>query len=203
MPEGYPGLKKHLPSLNLAGDAVVLVPFCGKSNDLIYLSERYDKVIGIEVSDDAIQEFLTDNHLSAATESFAGFTIYQTGNMELWCGDFLKLPGQKFPVIDLIYDKGALAALPPGRRITYAEKILSLTTAGSQILLHHFIYNQDEMNGPPFSVSGKEVRELYGKKFDLHILEDRFLNPERFKKFEKRGLKSGLKERFLHFTPKN
>lgn len=203
MPGGYPGLIKHWASLKIPPSATVIVPFCGKSRDLIHLSKHCARVIGVEISEVAIHEFLTDNNLHAEHSSYKGFKIFKTGNMELWCGDFLKLPVQKIPVPDLIYDKAALVALPPEKRGAYAEKVLALSIPETRILLHHFIYNQDEMPGPPFSVTKEEIRILFGKNIDPVILEEQYLDLDHFKKFRNRGLKSGFKERFLIFTPGN
>ncbi len=203
MPGGYPGLMKHWSSLKISPTATVMVPFCGKSRDLIYLSKHCGRVMGVEISEVAVHEFLEDNSLDAEISSYKEFKIFRTGNIELWCGDFLKLPAQKVPLPDLIYDKAALVALSPDKRTAYAEKILELSRPDTGILLHHFMYNQDEMPGPPFSVSKEEIRKLFGKNIDPVILEEQYLNLDHFKKFINRGLRSGFKERFLIFTPEN
>lgn len=114
----------------------------------------------------------------------------------------MKLPAHKLPAIDLIYDKAALVALPSEKRPKYAEKLLSLCSDSTFIMLHHFIYNQDEMPGPPFSVSVRELNAYFGDMFKAEILEKSELELNRFKKFQYRGLKSGLMERFILFTSK-
>lgn len=190
MDGGYPGLEKHWPSLQLSSQAIVFVPLCGKTKDLLFLSEQCSKVIGVEISEIAIHQFLTENNLKARSSSFAEFTIYQTKNIQLWNGDFFKLPKHKLAPFDLIYDKAALIALPPEIRKQYAKKILSFSSEHTQILLHLFEYNQEEMNGPPFSVSIREIEERFGEKFVLKILEKKELNINNYKKFENRGLQS-------------
>jgi thiopurine S-methyltransferase len=202
MPDGYPGLRIHWNSLEISADARVLVPLCGKTPDMAWLASKTAKVTGVEISDKAIDEFLSEYNLKAKKESFADFTIYKTRGIDLWCGDFFKLPAHKFNDTNLIYDKAALVALPEPMRKRYAEKICSLSSAQTKVLLHHFEYPQNEMNGPPFSVSEEEIDILFGRKFDIHVLEKNPLNIREYQKFLKRGLKSHLIEYLLLLSTK-
>lgn len=201
MPEGYPGLKKYWSELNLPPNPNVLVPLCGKSLDMIFLRNEGANVTGVEVSVKAIKSFFKENELDFETESFAGFTIYQAEGIAIWQGDFLKFPESKFN-FDLIYDKAALVALPPEKRRSYAEKLLNLSTPETKLLLHHFIYPQDEMNGPPFSVGESEIEEYFGVHFTSDLLEENIIPPEHFTPFYRRGLRSAITERFLLFNPR-
>ncbi len=45
-----------------SGDSI-FVPLCGKSQDMVYLLEQGFKVIGVEVSQLAIEQFFSENHL--------------------------------------------------------------------------------------------------------------------------------------------
>lgn len=202
MDSGYPGLERNWPSIGLDEGPVVLVPLCGKSKDLIWLSKHCRQVVGVEISSVAVQDFLNENNLEASGSTFAEFTIYQTGNIQIWNGDFFKLPGHKLPNVDLIYDKAALTALPPKMREQYASKVLGLVSPRTQILLHLFEYNQEEMNGPPFSVPIKEAKKHFGEKFDLKILEQKKLNINNYKKFQNRGLRSYFIEILSLLLPK-
>lgn len=197
MPEGYPGLKKYWPDLQPENISTVLVPLCGKSVDLLWLSQHADAVTGVEVSEKAILEFMQEHNRDWTKEESGKFMIYKTGNIQLWCGDFMALPARKLPRFDLIYDKAALVALPLQMRKRYTEKILSLCSDTTIYLLHHFFYNQNEMNGPPFSVSSKEISEYFGDFFKIRVLSSIENTPRRFPKFAKRGLKSALNEQFL------
>lgn len=190
MENGYPGLAKHWNSLDFNDHSAVLVPLCGKSKDLIWLSEHCQKVVGVEISELAVEQFLDENSLRAKTSFFADFKIYQTKNIELWNGDFFKLPKKNLPTFDLVYDRAALVALPPDMRQRYAAKILNLISTNTQILLHHFEYQQREMAGPPFSVSVDEINKLYGHCFHLQILEKQDLDINYYKKFQNQGLQS-------------
>lgn len=202
MENGYPGLEKHWGSVTLDKNPAVLVPLCGKSKDLIWLSEHCDQVVGVEISTLAVDQFFRENSLQAKKSTFADFTIYQANNIEIWNGDFFKLPKQKLPEFNLMYDRAAMVALPPEMRKQYAAKILELISANTQILLHQFYYRQEEMPGPPFSVSPEEVIKLYGKFFDINVLERNELNLNNFKKFQNRGLQSYFIEILSLLLPK-
>ncbi|MCC5907408.1 MAG: thiopurine S-methyltransferase [Balneolaceae bacterium] len=202
MPGGYPGLRNHWDALNISTEAQILVPLCGKTPDMVWLATKTDKVTGVEISEKAIREFFDEQNLTTEQERFANFTIFKTRNIELWCGDFFKLPEHKFPETVLIYDKAALQALPEPMRIRYAEKIISICSPSSKILLHHFTYAQNEMNGPPFSVSSDEIQSLFGNKFEIQILEQNNLDIHNYQKFWKRGLKSNFIEYLLLLSPK-
>lgn len=189
MEQGYPGLRENWKHLEL-NQPIVFVPLCGKSKDLIFLSDNCQKVIGVEISLIAVQEFLQENNLNAEMRSFGSFKIFRSGNIEIWQGDFFKLPLQKLPSFDLTYDKAALIALPPSKRQEYAAKILEMASHSTKILLHLFEYRQEEMTGPPFSVTVDEVHELFGKQFSIQILQKNYLNLDNYKKFQNRGLNS-------------
>lgn len=190
MEDAYPGLEKQWNSISINEQSAVFVPLCGKSKDLIWLSERCEQVVGVEISELAVKQFLDENYLDATISSFADFKIYQTKNIELWNGDFFKLPEHKLPSFDLVYDKAALIALSPDMRQRYVDKILNLVSVNTQILLHHFVYQQSEMTGPPFSVSIDDINTLYGQHFNLQILEKQDLGTDYYKKFQNRGLRS-------------
>ncbi|MEX0662667.1 MAG: thiopurine S-methyltransferase [Balneolaceae bacterium] len=202
LPEGYPGLQKYWHHLDITDHPVVLVPLCGKSIDMVWMEEQGGTVIGVEISEKAILDFLDENNREYKTNTFANFTIYQTGKIHLWCGDFMKLPKHKLPKINLIFDKGALIALPPKMRISYFYKIKELAGNSTKILLQHFEYPQNQMPGPPFSVSEEEIENAFKATFSIHLLESNNIKPETFPKFQRRGLNSIIVEQLLFLEPK-
>ncbi len=197
MPGGYPGLRTHWKKLPLPQNPHVFVPLCGKTEDMIWLSSNAGRVTGVEISEKAVREFFHENGLEPETSSFAGFTIYKSQNIEIWCGDFQKFPEHKIDPVDLIYDKAALVALPERMRASYCRKAKELSHSKTALLLHHFDYNQNEMPGPPFSVPLKEVENYFGSDYKITLLEKNSLDIEQFQKFTKRGLKSYLIEYLL------
>lgn len=204
MPGGYPGLQKYWESLSIHESPRVLVPLCGKSEDLDFLCRHASRVVGIEVSETAVNDYFRERGIVPEKNSSHGFSVFAHNNLELWCGNFFRFPEKYHEPFTLIYDKAALIALPEEKRVRYAQKIINLTNrhSASGILLHHFEYDQSEMNGPPFSVPLSEVESYYDSHFSITILEELEVNPLRFEKFMRRGLKSILKERFLFLRAK-
>lgn len=199
MPAGYPGLKRYWAQLDLPSNPTVLVPLCGKTVDMTWLEQQGATVIGSEISKEAILEFMEENKRDYSTESYADFTIYQTGDIQIWRGDFMKLPVTKLPTIDLIYDKAALVALPPDKRAPYMKKVLNFCSNDTRILLHHFEYPQEEMPGPPFSVPHTEVQSYIDSSFQTTILEANTIPLDNFEKFKRRGLQTPMKEQLIFF----
>lgn len=202
MDGGYPELAEKWDTFAFGPETCVHVPLCGMSEDLLFLASKCRKVIGSEISEEAVKRLFDRAGLTPETEKQGNFTIWRSGNIEIRQGDFFKLPAKPFAEISLIYDKAALVALPKEMRKRYATKLSELSYQSASILLHHFIYDQSEMNGPPFSVSDEEVTELFGEQFSIDILSRNILNPHRFPKFVQRGLSGAFHERFLLLTPK-
>lgn len=195
--EVYPGLVNNLTQINLPDKFTCLVPLCGKSLDMVWLSSLAGKVIGVEISEKAVKSFFLENGLPVQEQSYSGFKIFRSGNIEIWCGDFMKLPLQKIPEIDLIYDKAALVALPSNMRKKYIAKIHSLSNPHTHILLHYFTYNQNEIQGPPFSISQEEIKKGFEPPFNTRILDEKIMSDEFIQKFKKRGLKTHFIEYLL------
>jgi thiopurine S-methyltransferase len=199
---GYPGLRKYWQNLPIPKSPEVLVPLSGKSEDMRWIAECGGRITGVEISEIAVQQFFSRMEQKPKKISFANFDIYTLNNITIWCGDFLKLPQNKIPEFNLIYDKAALVALPLQKRKKYVEKVVSVAGPHTHILLHGFSYNQQEMNGPPFSIPEKEVKMLYGSEFSITLLEKNTLNTDKYQKFKKRGLGSHFIEYLLLLSKK-
>lgn len=197
MEKGYPGLSIYWPSLPIPSKPVVLIPLAGKSVDIQWISERAQKVICCEISTIAIEQFFDQHEMEFSKTRFASFEIYHSQNIEFWCGDFMKLPQNKIGEVDLIYDKASIVALPERMRIHYSNKIISLSSDKTKLLMHLLSYDQSEMTGPPFSVDPEEVKRLFSDNFDIHLLHKNSLDIHKFEKFLNRGLKSDLIEYLL------
>jgi thiopurine S-methyltransferase len=196
----YPPLPATWPLLSLTFNPKVLVPLCGKSLDMSWLAKQGCYVIGVEVSQKALQEFMNHHPEEFQRESNYGFPIYKSKKIELWEGDFFKLPYVELPDLDLIYDKASIVAFPPKMRKHYGQKILDLCGNSTQILLQTFEYDQKEMNGPPFSVKKEEIENHFGQQFQISLLREQSKLNE-LSKFQRRGLKSYLTEKIYHLKP--
>lgn len=200
MKEIYPPLPTFWPQLNLPAGARVLVPLCGKSHDLDWLVSRGLNVTGVELSLKALQEVMRRSAKPFTRTESHGFPVFKSESMELWQGDFLRLPNAPFHPVDAVYDKASLVALPAAMRKRYAKKLLELQDSHTQILLQSFEYQQEEMNGPPFSVPEREIKKLFGSSFNLNLLleQSKF---EEVKKFHERGLSSFFIEKVYLLSP--
>lgn len=197
MENGYPGLQKNWHRLGLPQDPVILVPLAGKSKDILWLSQYSAKVIAVEISEIAIQQFFGENGLMPSLETYAGFKLFSSKNITFWQGDFMKLPQKKLPPIDLIYDKASIVALPPSKRNLFVEKLISISTKQTRILMHLLSYPESDMTGPPFSLTLEEIQELFACRFKITELERNELDLKNYKKFRQRGLKSNFFEILL------
>lgn len=168
-----PALALHWPKLGLHKDARVLVPLCGKSLDMVWLAGQGHHVIGAELSEKALQEFLAGQTLKEVSAANAGgFKTFSAGPFELWCGDFFALDAETVKAT-AAYDRAALVAMPPEMQPRYAKKLAELIPKGGQILLIGLDYNSSEMQGPPFAIPQDQVRRLFEADFDVTVLDAR------------------------------
>lgn len=163
-------LLKYFPTLSPRKDQSVLVPLSGKTKDLIWLNEQGLKVHGVELAHKAVEAFLAENNLSAFHQTQdQDFTHYSINNLKISCGDFFKLnTSVKY---DFIYDRASLVALPPEMRIEYARVITDALDTNGKYLLFVYQYNQEQLEGPPFSIDKEEITKLYGAAFNIEMLE--------------------------------
>jgi thiopurine S-methyltransferase len=164
---GY--LRQHWQDLGLGDRGRVFVPLCGKSLDLIWLRDRGHSVVGVELSDIALQAFCMENGISARRRRKQDFDIYEAPNLELRCGDFFALTPAKLGTIAAVYDRAALISWTPDLREPYVEHMTNLTPAGTETLLITLEYPQAQKAGPPFSVPKAEVERLYA---DRHAIQE-------------------------------
>jgi len=178
-----PFLIKHWPAAQAGSSDTVFVPLCGKTKDLIWLADQVKSVIGIELSQTAIEEFFHDNELVPNITEIEDFTVYQCENITLLCGDFFNLTQQILADCQFVYDRASLVALPPEMRKAYVKKLHEIMSDEASRLLITFEYPQHEMAGPPHSVSASEVQILLSDQFNIECLESKNIiaNAQRFK----------------------
>jgi thiopurine S-methyltransferase len=157
-----PHLKQNWSSLELMANSQVFVPFCGKSQDLLWLRQQGYQVIAVELSLLAVESFFAENKLPFHKTQVGEFDLFETDGIQIYCGDFFQFPTDVLSSIHAVYDRASLVALPVEMRFQYAEKMRELLPLHTQILLVSFFYHQHEMDGPPFSVDQQDVIKLYG-----------------------------------------
>lgn len=155
-------LKQNWSSLELPSNCKVFVPFCGKTKDLLWLRQQGHHVIAVELSLIAVEAFFTENKLPVKELQVGEFKLFETDGIQIYCGDFFKLPSNILRGVQAVYDRASLVALPTEMRVQYAEKMRDMLFSSIQILLVAFDYPQHEMQGPPFSVDTTEITTLFG-----------------------------------------
>ncbi len=166
-----PGLLRFWPDLTLAARSRVLVPLCGKSRDLRWLLEQGYRVLGIELSQTAVEAFFSEQQIAASISQRGAFTVYAGEGIELWCGDIFALRAEDVADCTALYDRAALIALPPVMRERYVAHLGSVLPAQCGGLLITLDYDQSKIDGPPFAVADEEVQRLLGPVWGLQTLQ--------------------------------
>lgn len=182
-----PLLQKYWPSLELDKGCRVLVPLCGKSLDMVWLADQGHQVLGVELSPLAIEQFFSENALRPQKHVSPLGTHYVAGNIEIICGDIFKLDAATLATCVGAYDRAALIALPQPMRKRYVDHVYGQLPRQYQGILITLDYPQDQMDGPPFSVSETDVHDLFKPHSNTAVIDRRgILDKE--PKFAERGL---------------
>lgn len=168
----HPGLVEHWSALDVATGGKVLVPLCGKSLDMRWLAERGHPVLGIELSSEAIEQFVGEGAGEVSRYRQGYFEVCRQANVELWCGDFFHFHIDQALEIEAFYDRAALIALPPATRQRYAFHLAQLLPPGARGLLISLTHGSGPAKGPPYSVDREEVQRLLSPNFELTLLEE-------------------------------
>lgn len=181
-----PLLIKYLPHLQLEKGQSIVLPLCGKSIDLQYLHTLGYSVTGIELSPLAIEAFWKSQGSSPMTRDELGFPISYVGSLSLIQADLFRLHPSDLGPVHAVFDRAALIAMPRSMRSAYVSQIKTLAQ-GAPILLITLTYAENEMQGPPFSVSNDEVSALFEPDYIVECLESQ----------EVISLNEGLRQRGL------
>lgn len=139
----------------------VLVPCCGKTEDLAYLASRGHEVLGVELVEEAVAAFFREHDITPEVDEPWGDSThraYRHGSITVIAGDWFSVTRDMIGAIDSVYDRAALVAMPPDMRIAYVAKLRELVAKGTPELLVTDTYDESKFQGPPFSVEDSEVR---------------------------------------------
>jgi len=195
-------LEHHWPELSLNGDETVFVPLYGKSLDMLWLHRQGHSILGIELSEKAVQSFFSDNALPFEQRETDGFLVFsgtdQAQGIEILVGDFFALTPDHLAHCEALYDRASLIAMNEDMRGRYASHLGKTLSAGSQGLLLAISYDEGRMQGPPFSVPQENVHELLADHFSITELAH-YGGPERLGNLADSGLET-LDERVYVLT---
>ena len=168
-------LTEHFSALRLPIGGRILAPLCGKSVDMIWLAAQGYDVVGIELVETAVQDFFIEQNIQPIVSQHAenpAIKCYQSQlsvgenqqTITLWAADIFALTSADIGVIDAVYDRAALIALPNNMRGDYSKQIRDISDNAPQLIIT-LAYDQSKKNGPPFSVSGDQLQQYYGTHY--------------------------------------
>lgn len=167
-------LQVHFGRLRLNKHSRVFLPLCGKTNDIGWIASQNHKVVGIELSQTAVEELFQELALTPERTTAGRLTLYKKNDIEIYIGDFFDLTKEILGQVDAIYDRAALMALPYEQRLRYTAHLQSISSNAPQ-LLNCFMYNQNLVEGPPFSIDLDELKHHYGKHYEITHLDSKML----------------------------
>jgi thiopurine S-methyltransferase len=159
------------PTLGLATAAPLLVPLCGKSLDMRYLSDLGHPVVGVELSALACAGYFEEQRVPCERRGSAPFEVYTGGNVSLFCGDFFALKPSDTAPIAGYYDRASLIALPQAERARYVGHLEGLLPSGAEGLVVTAWFPEGQKKGPPFPITNDDVLALYEPGFEVALLE--------------------------------
>lgn len=182
-------LPQFWSGLNVEQGAMVFVPLCGKSFDMQWLREQGYSVLGVELSNIAVQAFFSENgHVPVHSQSDK-FEIFEASNIRILCGDYFDLVSAQLARVTAVFDRASMIALPPDMRKRYAQQLVNILPAQAKILFVAIDYPQAQMSGPPFAMGHDEIVALFGEYADIKQLAHNDVL-EKNPRFKSRGLTS-------------
>ncbi|MDH5392129.1 MAG: thiopurine S-methyltransferase [Gammaproteobacteria bacterium] len=165
-----PYLVKYWPLLDNGANNRVFVPLCGKSADLVWLRQQGCEVVGVELSQLAVEAFFAEQEIEYETSTKGKLKLFKACNMTIFQGDFFDLSKDLLGPITAIFDRAALIALPETMRGAYCKHLASLATK-AEMLLISMEYQQSAMQGPPFSVAESEIVQYYSAPDTIQLID--------------------------------
>ena len=183
----HPLLIKYLNSLSLEKGDTVFVPLCGKSIDMLWLNDLGYKVIGVELSELAVEQLFAENQINFTKIFEEKFVHYEYQNIRIYQGDFFNLNHDMLENTKAVYDRAAFIALPDDIAKRYTKKMYELFNENVKTLLITLEFEKKRgPTGPPFSTTIEKVNQFYKDYFNIRLLEEiDIINEE--PKFQEQG----------------
>ena len=172
----------------------VFVPLCGKTLDLCWLTTKTKKVIGVELVSKAVQDFFAENNIDYLLQQDETLQKFSSKSIDIYLGDFFDLNPEQTFSFNAIYDRASIVAIETPERMEYVDHLISFLDRAGRILLITLEYNQNDMEGPPYSVPAEEIESLFAPFGSLKLLETCDILDDRFRN---KGLTRLLEHVFL------
>lgn len=191
--------------------ARVLLPLCGKSNDLRFMYEEGHKVLGVECADEAIHDFFSINNIPrdvttvTATKSGKNAQLHSSpdGQLKVIQNNFLTLDSEMFNgTIDCVWDRGAFGTITEEEQSMYIDTIRRLLGPNFRYLLLVLEFDQSQSKDPvPMPQPEEKVRHFFGSFCEIERLESKI--PNHVSLYQKHmGNPMEIKEVVYFMTPK-
>lgn len=167
--DANPLLVKYSKQLSLVEGSRVFLPLCGKTLDILWLLSNGYRVAGAELSKIAIEQLFIGLGVEPIISRVGKLEHYSAKNIDVFVGDIFHLTGKVLGLVDAVYDRAALVALPEEMRNLYTAHLMEITDKAPQLLIC-YEYDQSVMAGPPFSISNEEVNQHYRNNYDLTFI---------------------------------
>ncbi len=167
--QANPLLVDHLDTLALAEGSLVFIPLCGKTLDIAWLLSKGFRVVGAELVESAIEQLFTALEITPTRSVRGNVKHYHAKNIDIFVGDIFDVSPEMLGVVDAVYDRAALVALPDALRRQYTAHLMKISNNSPQLLIAYH-YDQTCVQGPPFSISNDEVEQHYKDNYDLKLI---------------------------------
>lgn len=169
LPSPHPLLSDQLKTQSLADASTVFVPLCGKTVDIAFLLESGYQVRAIELSKLAVEQLFESMGLQPTIIQQDDLQCYSVEGLSVYVGDVFNLSQSRLGVVDWVYDRAALVALPHAMRLQYVSHLQQITNQAPQLLIT-IEYDQAVMEGPPFAINGDMVEDYYQQAYECQLI---------------------------------
>ncbi|KAL8583791.1 hypothetical protein ACOMHN_036426 [Nucella lapillus] len=162
----HPMLLKHVNVLEDGRSNLrILMPLCGKFWDMHWLAQRGHTVVGVEVAERAVHEFLKEYPYSHTARPVPGVegTLFQTHDkkIQIYCCDFFKITPEEVGVVDAVWDRGSMVSINVCDRPRYAQVMQSVMSKHCRYLLSALNYDETKYTGIPHHLGDEAIREVF------------------------------------------
>ena len=164
-----PLLVEYFHQLSLAKDNRIFVPLCGKTLDISWLLSNGYRVAGAELSQIAIEQLFMELGVQPTISGVGEVDQWSAKDIDIFVGDIFAVSRKILGPVDAVYDRAALVAFPEGMRNRYTAHLTEITDKAPQLLIT-YDYDQNVMEGPPFSISNEEVKRHYRVNYDVTLI---------------------------------
>jgi len=159
----------------------IFAPLCGKSKDLKWMYDKGHTVAGVEIAELAVQEFFAESEMGFEVQELDKIgKLYKSKDdrMKLYVADLYDLNADLVGQFDVIYDCRSLVAINLEDHQMYRDLMLSLMKKDGICVIMTIEYNEECWPGPPHSTNDKLIRDLYGERCSIELLEEIIIKNE-------------------------